>query len=306
MLIVCPNCATSYMVDPAATGPAGRIVRCVRCKTSWFAGGPKPKPAVADFVDDVIAEAEARENSPASSPPLPPTPSIAADDDDFGDESHQPLRQAEGRPEAEPPPSVPEEAEAAYAESPPLVPPLEHVPLPEPQEPTDFTAETGENFVARRTRMQQRLKQKRRSSKWTALILVLFGFNVAVVGARHEVVRYLPQTASLFAAIGLPVNLRGLTFADVKVSRDEADGVAVLVVEGNIISSGKPVEVPRMRFAVRNGTGQEIYAWTAPPSRSILGPNETLPFRSRLASPPADASDVLVRFSSANDGAPAK
>ena len=30
-----------------------------------------------------------------------------------------------------------------------------------------------------------------------------------------EVVRVIPQTASLFAAIGLPVNLRGLSFANV-------------------------------------------------------------------------------------------
>jgi hypothetical protein len=59
--------------------------------------------------------------------------------------------------------------------------------------------------------------------------------------------------------------------------------------------------VPRLRFAVRNATGQEIYAWTAKPSRSILEPGDKLPFRSRLASPPADASDVLVRFANAND-----
>ena len=41
MLIVCPNCATSYMIEPASVGPAGRAVRCARCKTTWFAGGPK-------------------------------------------------------------------------------------------------------------------------------------------------------------------------------------------------------------------------------------------------------------------------
>jgi hypothetical protein len=89
------------------------------------------------------------------------------------------------------------------------------------------------------------------------------------------VVRYVPQTASLFAAIGLPVNLRQLVFEDVKITNEETDGLPVLIVEGTIASqSNAPVEVPRMRFAVRNARGQEIYAWTARPSRSILEPGQ--------------------------------
>ncbi len=37
MHIVCPNCGTSYDVQPAALGPAGRTVRCVRCRETWLA-----------------------------------------------------------------------------------------------------------------------------------------------------------------------------------------------------------------------------------------------------------------------------
>ena len=145
-------------------------------------------------------------------------------------------------------------------------------------------------------------KQARRSSRWAAGILVLVAFNVALVGARNEVVRYLPQTASLFTGIGLPVNLRGLTFEDVRITKEAQDGVSMLIVEGNIVSTaGKPVEVPRLRFAARNATGQEVYAWTALPTRSILGPGERLEFRSQLDTPPADASDVMVRFFTAQD-----
>ena len=62
-------------------------------------------------------------------------------------------------------------------------------------------------------------------------------------------------------------------------------------------------EVPRLRFSLRNASGQEIYTWTALPSRSILEPGERLDFHSRLASPPADAVDVLVRFFNAQDAA---
>ena len=41
MLIACPNCSTSYKIDPASLGEAGRTVRCARCKTKWFAAGAK-------------------------------------------------------------------------------------------------------------------------------------------------------------------------------------------------------------------------------------------------------------------------
>jgi hypothetical protein len=174
-------------------------------------------------------------------------------------------------------------------------------PIAEPP-PVDTAHDEIESFTARRARMHVRRKQKLRSSKWTAIILLLFGLNVAVFAARAEVVRFFPQTASLFEMIGLKVNLRHLTFQDVKITKEENDGVPVLAVEGTIVSqSSSPVEIPRLRFAVRNATGQEIYAWTSKASQSILQPGNKLPFRSRLASPPADASDVLVRFANASD-----
>jgi hypothetical protein len=59
--------------------------------------------------------------------------------------------------------------------------------------------------------------------------------------------------------------------------------------------------VPRLRFAVRDEAGHEVYAWTALPNRGALGPGETLPFRSRLALPPPEAHDVLVRFFNRRD-----
>lgn len=150
--------------------------------------------------------------------------------------------------------------------------------------------------------MQAKRKQTRRSSRWTAVVLVLFAVNVALIGARNEVVRFVPQTASLFAAIGLPVNLRQLAFDNVRITRENQDGTTILMVEGQIVSTAsKPVEVPRLRFAARNKDGQEIYTWTAKPERSILEPGQRLPFSSRLAAPPADANDVMVRFFTAND-----
>jgi predicted Zn finger-like uncharacterized protein len=310
MLIVCPSCATSYMIDPSSLGAAGRTVRCARCKATWFASPKKQQaPELNAFADEVIAEAQAQSGAPPAAartaePPPPPPPPAAADDD-FGVEPETPI------PESAPAPSpavevpMPEIAAApepvAVADAPSLVPPIEQPPLPDAAS-AEIDADDVESYAARRERMKARRKQSRRSTRWTAILLVLFSMNVALIGARDEVVRYLPQTASLFAAIGLPVNLRHLKFENVRISKDTQDNVNILIVDGNIVSTAsKPVAVPRLRFAARNATGQEVYTWTALPSKSILGPGETLDFHSRLASPPPDASDVMVRFFTAQD-----
>jgi hypothetical protein len=80
------------------------------------------------------------------------------------------------------------------------------------------------------------------------------------------------------------------------------DGIPVMVIEGQIVSeSRQPVEVPRIRFALRNAAGHEIYSWTALASRSVLGPGEAIDFRSRLASPPAESRNLSVRFFNRRD-----
>ena len=325
MLIVCPSCATSYMIDQASFGPAGRTVRCARCKVTWVAGEPKSTPDVTAFVDSVIADAGAQstplartEAAPPPTAAAPPPPSAQAAAADVGAEDSESITATDSKaPPVEPPPPEPAPAEtpatetaealapepepAMIADAPSLVPPIEHEPLPDAAN-AEPDSEDAESLDARRQRLQGRRKQSLRSSRWTAIILVLVAFNVALLGARKDVVRYLPQTASLFAAIGLPVNLRNLKFENVRISKETQDGINNLIVEGAIVSeAGKPVEVPRLRFAARNSTGQEVYTWTMPPPRSILGPGERLEFRSQIPAPPADASDVMVRFLIAQD-----
>jgi predicted Zn finger-like uncharacterized protein len=305
MLIVCPSCATSYMIDPASVGPAGRSVRCARCRATWFVGPPAEDKSVDAFVDGVIAEAEregggggslarAPEPPPPPSPPRAEAPPAPPAMQNFAAE-----RQPQPSPTVEPPAEIPHTEPPTLAEAPSLVPPAGHAPLPEPGA---ALAEDEESFTARRRRLMVKRQRARRSSRWTALVLVLFAFNVALIGARSEVVRYLPQTASLFAAIGLPVNVRELAFENVRISRETVEGASVLAIEGKIVSkANRPLEVPRLRFAARNASRNELYVWTARPERSILGPGESIPFRSTLAKPPSDAVDIMVRFFTAQD-----
>jgi hypothetical protein len=98
------------------------------------------------------------------------------------------------------------------------------------------------------------------------------------------------------------VNLRGLAFKDLKITNETVDGKPVLVIEGMIIgASSKPVELPRLRFSVRDAQGAEIYAWNAVLEQTMLNPGERAWFKSRLASPPPEGRNIDIRFFSKRD-----
>ena len=91
----------------------------------------------------------------------------------------------------------------------------------------------------------------------------------------------------------LPVNVRGLAIENVKTMRESPRGRDGSDRRGTGVNvAGHNVDVPRLRFAMRNAQGHEIYAWMSQTGRTMLRPGETAAFRTRLASPPADGRDV--------------
>jgi predicted Zn finger-like uncharacterized protein len=262
MLIVCPACTIPYQIEPTAIGD-GREVCCARCQTTWFAAG-EPLAAVSFAQHQGAAGSGEMESG-------------------WAEDSLATAEQAPTETETEAPPLAPDLDGAAPASAAGL-------------------AEDIDCFAALRARRLESMRRRRWQPDLAAIILTLFVINAAVVGWRADIVQLLPQTASLFAAFGLPVNLRGLSFANVTTAKETQEDVTVLVVEGTIANTtAAPVEVPRLRLAGRNEGVGEIYTWTALPDRAVLGAGETLPFRSRLASPPADGRDVVVRFFNRHD-----
>jgi predicted Zn finger-like uncharacterized protein len=307
MQIVCPNCKTSYQLADTAIGANGRSVRCVRCRTLWHAM-PPAIPAAAETAAVAAFRSELGAEPPA--PPDPPVDMAAA----------PPTAPNETPPE---PPlddlvGLPEGAASAPAEAPPMA--LSDIPIPVDDAPPLVPAADGdappahaaeldngppdiESVAARRARVATRKRQNRwRKIPLPVTIVALIAISGGLLSWRKDVVRYVPQLASFYSAIGMPVNLRGLAFTDLKIGNEIHDGVPVLVVEGLIVSMvSTPVDIPRIRFALRNATGAEVYSWTAQPSQPVLEAFETLPFRSRLASPPTEGHDIQVRFFTRRD-----
>ncbi|KMO29921.1 hypothetical protein VQ02_28860 [Methylobacterium variabile] len=120
---------------------------------------------------------------------------------------------------------------------------------------------------------------------------------------RTALVRALPQTARLYAAVGLPVNLRGLAFRDIAAYQVPDASGGRLVVEGDVVSaSARTVPVPPLSLEVRDEHGQVVYRWTAEAPRARLEPEESARFRAELAGPPARGRAVLVRFAAVDSG----
>ena len=193
----------------------------------------------------------------------------------------------------ESPPIAPDEAEGDHPAI--DVEPEPHVaPSPEPLE--DIETIAARRYPDKRKRLQWPLSQLQSG------ILALIVANAIVIGWRGDFVRAMPQTASFYAWLGMPVNVRGLDFENIETTTEQHEGVPILVIGGNIVNvTSKTETVPHLRFAVRNAARQEIYSWTAAPARALLPPGQGVGFHTRLASPPPDAHDVVVRFLNRND-----
>jgi predicted Zn finger-like uncharacterized protein len=303
MLIVCPTCATSYDVELASLQPNGRQVRCVRCRAIWR--------AAPSHADKLLAAAEAIGPEPqavhaptdafAEQPALQSAEEPSADGDSWATPDELPT--------AEPLPAGIDDGEqgaAVEVDAPSIAP----VDLDEGQPPIEVEAEADaeplediETYAARRNKRGfGRPSWHWPLSNLQSGILALIITNAILVGWRDDVVRVLPQTASFYSMLGLSVNLRGLAFDSVATTTEQHEGVPILVVEGSVVNNTrKIVDVPRLKFVVRNAANEEVYSWTAVAPRATLPPGDAVSFRSRLASPPTDGRDVLVRFVTRHD-----
>jgi predicted Zn finger-like uncharacterized protein len=310
MLIVCPSCGTSYDVKSASMPSEGRQVRCLRCRTVWHA-----EPSRAD---KVLAAAAAigpdRDGAGEVSGLVAGQAASQVASDTFA--SGDNVQPAEDEPFASAtvgaggPEGFPDEPDdAAEVQAPPIAPndfddrPPIDVDHDHRADRRAAPREDIETVAARRQlRGAVRALPLWPLSLLQTGILALVLADAVLIGWRHDVVRLLPQTASFYASLGMPVNVRGLTFDGIATSTEQHEGVPILVVEGNIVNTArKAVDVPRLKFIVRNGSRQEIYSWIAVPSRTSLPAGEAVPFRTRLASPPPDARDVVVRFVNRRD-----
>ena len=272
MHIICPHCSTSYAVNSATLGATGRTVRCSRCKEVWLA---RPEDAI-----DTIAlqPAMAEVNNPHEQTDAAEWNMTAGGDEDgHGD--------------------------APVVDSPSIVADwrVEERGVQRGQDADHAEGRRGRSgWFAESTRPRGRRASFLPGAP--TICAAMAALLVALIVWRADVVRLLPQTAAFYRMVGLDVNLRGLSFRDVKVSTETVEGKSVLVIEGAIVGeTRKAVDLPRLRFSVRDAKGSEIYAWNTVLEQTVLKPGDRATFKSRLASPPTEARSIDIRFFNRRD-----
>jgi len=133
---------------------------------------------------------------------------------------------------------------------------------------------------------------------WIGLIAAVVLIALAAVRYRQDIAVIWPQSAGVYSSLGLNVNAGGIDFQDVAYKRESEDGQVVLAVTGRIVNgSRRDLPVPQtVRVTLSDGNNREIYHWTFKPAVSVLKPGAAVPFLTRLASPPAAARHLEVRF----------
>lgn len=304
MHIVCPHCTTSYEVDPANFPATGRRVRCARCQEIWLA---MPQELVsAETTPRQMDEAGqaagfGRDENPSDgwqdNPALHvESPSISTDWPESGT-------------------SEPAASSDPYWSSLARQDALADTDSPKSSRLNRLGSLVGKGFgksafgksAFGRATFGKSAASSFKSVKLSRAIpgivtapvmcMALSAVVFALLAWRTDVVRAMPQTAAFFRMIGMGVNLRGLAFEDLRISTETVNNKPVLLIEGAIIDvARKSVEIPRLRFIVRDAKGTDIYAWNAVLEQPVINPGEKAWFKTRLASPPPEGREIAVRF----------
>ena len=137
---------------------------------------------------------------------------------------------------------------------------------------------------------------------WAGLIAVVLLIGISAVRYRQDIAVIWPQSAGVYSSLGLKVSASGIDFREVAYKRESEDGQTVLAVTGKIVNGGpRQLPVPQtVRVTLSDASNHELYHWTFKPTATVLAPGQTIPFSTRLSSPPAAARHLEVRF--AKDG----
>ena len=194
---------------------------------------------------------------------------------------------------------APPEAEAEAAPAPEPVAETPAAPAPQPHSYAPAPSVEPQPAVVKPNRALGRLAA---AGGWLGLVAVVLVIGWSAVSYRQSVATIWPRSATLYAALGMPVNMRGLIFEGVAYHRESEDRQTVLAVSGRLINvSGRAQQVPPIRGVLTAADGHELYRWQFAAGKAMLGAGESLNFLTRLSSPPAAARHLELTFAGSSE-----
>lgn len=164
-----------------------------------------------------------------------------------------------------------------------------------------------ESSVRRRKRSNRRRKAKKHAAEtfgnrneWIIGGVALVASLVIVLGLLvlpQPVVRLMPDFASLYATVGIEVNLSGVKFDAIDVSLVQQTGAPVVSVQAELVNPGaEPVILPSIQLSILGNDDAELYSWAVDPDGGVgLGPGERKLIDTTVAAP-SQARELALRI----------
>lgn len=282
MLLLCPACATRYVVPDAAIGISGRQVRCANCKHSWFQDGvilpDPPAPAIAAPISAQTApsapeapEAPETAPTPAATPEASPAPGFISFDEAVAQEqSAPPVAAIENAP--------PTEREfPSFAET----------PAPEPS-PVVFS--TMDNDYSQFSH-EPPFKPRRNPAKLWTIAAVAFAGLIALISLA---IWQFGMPSGGFMMAGKEPDLKIVLSPNLELEQ-RSDGTPFFVASGTIVNpTAKDAHVPDILVTLKDASGRSVYNWQMKPKTRTLAPGAKLDFSEARLDVPLAARQISL------------
>lgn len=151
-----------------------------------------------------------------------------------------------------------------------------------------------------RLKVRERRRRKSRNAAFTAWTATAAAAAVILAGLllfRSEVVKQWPQSASTYAAIGMPVNRFGLEFLETEAERFFDGTTPILEVRGAVRnSSSRTVTAPNVRVILLDDQGAQVAEAFAPVTPTSIPEDATAIFTARIENPPFESFELELGF----------
>jgi predicted Zn finger-like uncharacterized protein len=135
---------------------------------------------------------------------------------------------------------------------------------------------------------------------WVGLAAAVLVIGWSAVSYRQDIATLWPQSSSLYSALGLKVNARGIAFSDVSRRYETEDDQVVLAVSGDIVNvSRRELPVPPVQVTLTGTDARALYHWNFTPDATTLKPGAHVHFLTRLSNPPGAARHLQLQFADA-------
>lgn len=277
MILVCPECATRYVVPDSAIGSSGRQVRCANCRHSWFQDAP--------VMERPVAAAQ-----PSAPPPAPVPPPESAPPE------FPPIARSVAEPAPETSVEAKPEPEQDIEDAPAAAAPLRAAPPVFDDAPPAYDEEEASQYDP-----DVPFRPRRNPARLWTMAAVLFFLAAAGVGGWVYMFGIPAWAVNLGLVPDSGNNGLVLDMPRKPERRTLPNGSDYFAFSGRVVNASDQTQpVPPILVELRDPQNRLVFGWTMkPPVARLAAGAQSSFFESRLDIP-KNAQSLTLTFSDAS------